>query len=448
MTEPLQPGFLLSELAAWREAPRWWIALSGGVDSCVLLQLLAELRRQHELPPLTAIHVNHGLQAEAASWAQHCEDLCLASGVPLELRQASVNDTGEGPEAAARQVRYQVFESLLGEGELLLQAHHLDDQVETFFLRLMRGAGARGLAGMPASRPLGAGWLARPLLAVPRAGIEAFAADRDLHWVDDPSNTDTAMDRNFLRHRVLPQLAERWPGYRDSVRRSMEALAAAERELEATDLERLAQSRGQAFGEPTLDLARLAPASELNLARDLRRWLRTEDRPAPPQARLLEFARQLREGRGDSQPALDLGDFSLRRYRDRVYLVPLKPDAPPESIELAPDSAVSIAGWGEIALKPCAGPGLRLPAAGAWTLRWRVGGERCRPLGRSGSQSLKKLLQEAAVPPWCREQLPLLYAGDELAAVADLWICEGHAAGPGETAYQLVWRTGPAAALD
>ena len=444
----LQPDYLKPALTPWLDAPRWWLGLSGGLDSSTLLALLLALRDADDLPPLAAVHVNHQLHPHAGRWADHCAALCRASGLPLVVREVEVEDTGAGPEAAARAARYGVFETLLEPGEVLLLAHHLDDQVETFFLRLMRGAGTRGLAGMPASRPLGEGHLVRPLIQVSRAELEAYAGAHELRWVEDSSNRDTALDRNFLRQRLLPVLEQRWPGYRSSVARSMDALASAEDQLAGQDLARLAESRGESLGEAFLDLATLAPGSAAELSRYLRRWLESLGQVAPTQSRLLEFARQLLEGQEHSQPALEAGGYALRRYRDRVHLVPEVAGELVTGQWIAPGSPVAVPGLGSFAMEPATKAGLRLPADGGWELRFRSGGERCRPLGRERSQSLKKLLQEYQVPPWLRERLPLLYAGDELAAVADLFVCTGQESGPGQEGWRLHWDRLPEAPLD
>lgn len=439
----LQAEQLLPRLDAWRGAARWWVGLSGGLDSTVLLTLLAELRETHTIPPLGAIHVNHQLHPDAVRWAEHCAGLCERLDVEFLCRTVEVIATGEGPEASARAARYGVFESLLAADELLMLAHHLDDQVETFFLRLMRGAGARGLAGMPDSRALGAAALARPLLDVPRSALEAFARGRGLEWMEDSSNRDLTLDRNFLRQRLLPLLEERWSGYRDSVARSMEALAAAERALGDFDGDRIERALGQEFGEPLLRLDTLAPESAGELARLLRRWLDTEGAQAPAQARLLEFSRQLLEAREDSLPRLEFGDCCLRYYRGCVFLGAEQFPAPSRALWLEPGQTVSLPGLGRLEIVT-ADEGLRLPGSGGWALRFRQGGERCRPLGRGRSQSLKKLLQDYRVPPWIREHLPLLYDGAELAGVADLWVCDGHQAAPSEPAFRLHWTRNPA----
>lgn len=430
---------LLTVLEPWLDAPHWWLGLSGGLDSCLLLQLLLDARELTTLPPLTAIHINHQLSTDSAAWQEHCRQLCDTHGIAFVARQVTVTVAGDGPESAARNARYAVFEEVVGAGELLLLAHHLDDQLETFFLRLMRGAGPRGLAGMPRHRSLGRGQLCRPLLDFDRATLESCARRRELSWVEDESNVDLSLDRNFLRHEVLPQVAQRWPGYRGSVAQSMTALAAAEIGLAGLEAATLAEATTHRRGEAVLCWSVLAALSQGELTRLLRRWLETEGFTAPGREQLSEFARQLLSAQPDSQPRLSGSGFSLCRYRDDIYLCIEAVQAPVGvDLSLAPGQPRQVPGLGEFEMRAVATDGVRLPAAGCWQLRLREGGERCRPAGRAHSQSLKKLLQESAIPPWQRNKLPLLYAEGEIVAVADLWICEGWQAEAG-SGFALHW---------
>jgi tRNA(Ile)-lysidine synthase len=437
----LRPASLLETLPGrqhWQGAVRWWVGLSGGLDSTVLLHLLVSLREQYELPPLVALHIDHQLSSQSPEWAAHCTRVCRQLDVELITRQVHVKDGGSGPEAAARAARYAVFEKLLAADELLLLAHHHDDQVETFFLRLLRGAGTLGLGGMPQRRSLGLAQLLRPLLAWRRSDLEAYARQQCLDWVEDDSNLDESLDRNYLRHSVLPVLEQRWPAYRRSVEQAMFAVSAAETELTQALRPQLMAARSEYFGEPVLDLAPFADIGEESLCRLLRLWIGDLGRPSPGRHQLQELVRQLETADPDTSPRLEMGDYCLQRYRGRLHMVHLLvvPAAMPDC-ELRPDQCLNIPGLGRVAVRHSDESGMRLPAQGYWRLGFRVGGERCRPAGRDHSQSLKKLLQEYGVPPWQRQSVPLLYDGEELAAVGDLWICEGHQANPGIAAYQL-----------
>lgn len=402
------------------EAPRWYVALSGGLDSTVLLNLVADWCRAHpQAPPLAAIHVEHGLAAAADDWAAHCAASCAALEVPC-IRRPVVVPAGASLEARARSARYARFQEVLGAGEVLFLAHHLDDQVETFMLRLMRGAGLEGLAAMPARRPLGAGTLVRPLLAYPRDALEACARARGLTYVEDPSNTDTRFDRNFLRSQVLPLLAQRWPGYRATIARAGEHLGAA--------AVRLRESAGplptctSVLGDPGLELAPLLAGGEESAATLLRAALALWGCRAPDRAALMEFLRQLQESGEESSPELRMADCTLRRFQGGVFRVP-GDVAPTQAFEITPGEVREVPGVGRLALVPTAGEGIALAPGEALAVRFRGGGEHCRVRGRA-SAPLKKLLQEWRIPPWWRARLPLLYSGGELVGVADIALCE------------------------
>jgi len=449
---PLDPADLDGVLHPLLDASRWYVGFSGGLDSTVLLDLLVRWRAVHaDAPALTALHVNHGLHPLAGSWQAHCERLASGLGVPLIALQAAVDAGSRGLEAAAREARYRLFETQLGPGSVLLLAHHLDDQVETFFLRLLRGAGPAGLAAMPPERPLGAARLARPLLQVPRARLEAYARASGLAWVEDPSNRDTGLDRNFLRTAVLPLLADRWPGYRATVARAGAHLAGVAAMLEQQHpAPEVVLSR---MGDPGVPLAALLSADLESAALRLRHWLQARGLPAPDRAALAEFLHQLRSAREGAAPRLACRAFTLQRYRDAVYLLPAPASPPPaDALALAPGATLAVPGVGDIGLVPATGEGFLLPVGEGIQLRWRQGGERCRPVSRAGSGSLKQLLQEAGVPPWWRDRVPLFFAGGELLAVGDLWLCASTRwrarPGPGEELYRPHWARGPALARD
>lgn len=454
MTSPTLTCFDLTDaLQPHLGAARWWLAFSGGLDSTVLLHLLQDFcRRRPDSPPLHAVHINHGLHSQASHWAAHCEAVCAALEVPLILRRVKVaGASGLGLEAAARDGRYTAFEQLLQPGDCLLMAHHLDDQVETFFLRLLRGAGLQGLAAMPAQRTLGSGLLLRPLLGCSREQLQRYAHEQALHWIDDPSNEDTGLDRNYLREQVLPLLARRWPGYRTTVSRAATHLAGA-RELAAAALPAVVSSSNE-WGDSCIAVTSLSSLPDHQAAEQLRAWLRSEGcHDLPDRNSLVEFLRQLRTAAIDSHPRLHSGKLVLQRYRGRVFRLPAPAEwSAPARLPIRVGQAVSIAGVGVVSLQPAAG-GIALAAGDALELRWRTGGEQLRSASGEAGQSLKHLLQEQAVPPWWRARLPLLFRGDQLLAVADLWQTEqAQAAGAGSTSsdrWQLHWKRNSAAASD
>ena len=409
---------LQSVLSPYQNRKRWVVALSGGLDSTVLLHALAKLERR---PELCALHIHHGLQAEADQWQRHCAALCGELGVAFASRNVSVT-TGSGPESAARDARYQAFSEFLGQGDVLLQAHHQDDQVETVFLRLLRGTGLDGMQGIPAYRTLGEAELLRPLLSLPRAALELYAREQKLQWVEDPSNADSRFDRNYLRQQVLPLIEARWPGYRETVARFSRhaSEAAADRKPVADGL---IESPDSMY--PIVALDALKALAEPDRKALLREWL-TACKLQPGEAQLAAIQRDLVFSSGDAEPLIELQGYQLRRYQQRLYITRLAPCDPDFQQHWDFKEPLHIPGAGRLRAEAC-DPGMGLQAESV-VVRLRQGGERCRPRGRKHSQSLKKLLQEHHIAPWRRDRLPLLYVGDQLAAVADLWVCEGFAA--------------------
>lgn len=267
---------LRQAMQPWRTAPAWRIAFSGGLDSSVLLHLLADWARHEDLPPLSAIHVHHGLQPAADAWPEYCAQFCARLDIPLEVVRVQVAP-GASLEQAARRVRYAAFAERLGSGEVLLGAQHRDDQAETLLLRLLRGAGVRGLAAMPASRPLGQGSLVRPLIDCSRAELQAYAQSHGLAWVEDPSNADERFSRNFLRRQVMPLLAERWPQMTASLARSASHLSEAQQLLDELAEMDLLAARGVCalpwLPLPSLDLSAVTALSDARQRNLLRHWL-------------------------------------------------------------------------------------------------------------------------------------------------------------------------------
>jgi tRNA(Ile)-lysidine synthase len=423
-----------------REATGLLVAFSGGLDSTVLLHSAAQLRSQ--LPwPLRAIHVNHQIHADAACWAEHCEAVAAGLGVPFACATVHLaNIRSHGIEAAAREARYAALRSHLRAGEVLLTAHHADDQAETLLLALVRGTGVRGLAGMPALQRFGTGWHARPLLDVRRAALEAWAREQSLRWIEDPSNESVRFARNFLRSELVPRLQARWPRAVEHLGETAATLGEAAElldELAALDCSRYAV-------DGCLDVQALATLSAPRARNLLRWWLRAHGARPPSRAHLAALCVTVERAAPDRVPYVDVDGLRIYRYRDLLYAVPhgrlTKPQ--PQRWNWHEPLDVEV---GRLRALPTHGAGLaraRLPEF--LEVRFRIGGERLQPARGAPRRTLKNLLQEADVLPWWRERLPLLYSGERLCAVADLWVDASMRAAPDEAGVNIVWDNRPA----
>jgi tRNA(Ile)-lysidine synthase len=439
------PDTLKPALSACPGTPHYWVAYSGGVDSHVLLHALAALR---PLPGarLGGVHVNHGLQADAGHWQVHCRSVCRDLGIPcVDLKVDARAAAGESPEAAARQARYRALQAWLPAGHCLLTAQHLDDQVETLLLQLLRGSGVRGLAAMPSLAAFGEGHLLRPLLDSSRASLLAYARQHGLQWVEDPSNTDTGLDRNYLRHRILPVLRERWPATSETLARSAGHCAEAAgllADLAAQDIATLSQAAPDTLS--AAGLRQLPPARRRNA---LRHWLAERTGMAPSAAVLSRVNADILGSRADAQPCVRFGRHEVRRYREQLHLLAQQAEPPSgQVLQWALDRALALPdAGGVLSASEATGSGIRRSAVGEIVqVAFRRGGERCRPAGRRHHHALKKLLQEEGVPPWERRRLPLIYIGDRLAAVAGLWVCEPFGAALDEAGLVIHWQREPA----
>ena len=428
------------------DAGRVVVGFSGGLDSTLLLHLLAGLRDTGRLnAPLLALHVNHGLQAEANPWQEHCRRQAEHFGIPFLAQRVNVSQAGgRSPEAAAREARYAVFAGFMQPGSVLVLGHHADDQVETVLLHLLRGSGPRGLAGMPRQRELGGGRLCRPLLGVPRAHLLEHARQHELIWIEDPSNGDPRYTRNFLRSSVIPLLRQQAPGLQQGVLRSASLQAEAEQllgELAAADL--AIALAGQPNQLRAASLRQWSPARVRNLLRHWVRGLQTAFDGSDITHQALEGCiAQLLSAREDAEPLIAWGEagrrLELRRFQDRLYLVKPMPVVP---LVLDWDPALPLPLPGVLGSLRCITAGGAAPAAGTWPrlqVRFRQGGERLQVVGRP-THSLKQLLQERGVPPWLRPCVPLVWCGDSLLAAGDLFVHADWPALMPEKAARFIW---------
>jgi tRNA(Ile)-lysidine synthase len=424
----IDPVRALIRLAGARS--RVAIAFSGGLDSTVLAHAIVRARRQFS--HLRLLHVDHGLQAGSAAWARHCARQARRWRVPIEILRASIDiNTGESPEAAARDARYGLFASVLEDQEVLVTAQHQDDQAETLLLQLFRGAGVAGLAAMPPIAPFADGRIARPLLGESRAMLSRYAQQHALDWIDDPTNAQTRFARNFLRHEVLPAIRKKWPGIDSALARSARNMADAQALLDAVaraDLARVMDGDGLAV--PAL---RALPAARRRNV--LRAFIALANVEVPSSAQLREIADTVLAVRADAQPEVRWPHGAVRRRGARLILDTTSGSARAAVAERQVKSwswkvdrelIVNAAGDRLALVDDRSGPIdlARLPAR--LHLRARAGGESLRPGSRARSQSLKNLFQRARIPVDERARLPLLFAGEgpkgRLVAVGDRWI--------------------------
>jgi tRNA(Ile)-lysidine synthase len=415
------------------------VAFSGGLDSSVLLHAMARWSADRGVR-LRAVHVNHGLQAGSAAWAEACRMACAAAGIPLRVISLALDaPRGASLEAAAREARYAALAADLRADERLLTAHHRDDQLETVLIQLLRGAGVAGLAAMPARARLGAGWQLRPLLDVDRADLRAYADSERLAWHEDPMNEALRFDRGWLRARVLPAIRERWPSAAATVSRSASHLAEASRLLD--DL--AAADAASLLDEGRVALAALGRLSRERQVNVLRWWLRNEGLRPPASAQLGAVLPDFFAARPDGAPSLVWPEGEIRRYRGRLYAGRPLP-AQPREITRSGESKFELGpGLGSLELLATRDGGLRSALPSEIELRFRAGGESLKPHPGRPRKRLKDLCQEAGVVPWMRERLPLVFVRGRLVAVGDLWVDVGYAAPPGQPALKPVWAGRP-----
>ena len=417
-------------------ANRYWVGYSGGMDSHVLLDICVTWWQQGLIPKPQPVFIHHHLSPNADAWAQHCEVISKTYGLTCRIIHVDATPCAdESPEEAARRARYTAFADLLARDELLLIAHHQRDQAETFLLQLLRGAGVKGLAAMPFQRALGQGLLARPLLNCSYEDIVTYAKQRQLQWIEDESNTNLALQRNLIRHTFLPLIEKHFASAPAVISRSAQHCATADQLL--TELAEIDYQQIKDGCEHTLSISKLATLSLIRRDNVLRYWL-YQHHIIPSSTQLAEF-QQLLFAKADANPQIKWPGVIIRRYRDILTLLPCQTiPAILKDIVLwdIAEQANLLLPYNLGVLQVTKTIGLGLSAAKlagcSITIRFRQGGERCQPAGRIGSHPLKKCFQEAGVPPWQRNTIPLLYVNDTLTAVIGYWICEGFAAGLGE----------------
>jgi len=445
-THPLSlqlSAFLVKNLQAGDSKPTLLLALSGGLDSIVLLHLLAEVRAS--LPfELHAMHVHHGLSANADAWAEFCSAQCQQLGVPLQIVHVNVaqnpdyKNSEQGIEAEARRLRYNaLFTSAVEEKApgFVVTAHHQDDQAETLLLQLFRGAGVKGLSSMAAVDTTRR--LLRPLLNVSRQALHEYALQHAIQWCDDESNDNTQYDRNFVRHELMPLLESRFTNVKPVLARTASHMAEASEllaALAAQDAENMLSS------DNSLCLQALSELSVARAKNVLRWWFAQNGLAMPAAEHLNEIVEQLFNSRKDADLDIKLQHLYLRKYQQRAYLCEDKTTVPFDMVWHG-EAELTLPSGGKLVFKPVLGAGLALKQ-GLTKLRItnRNGGERFKPDALRPTRTLKYLLQELNMPPWQRMYIPLVYWEDKLAYVPGVGVAYGLQAQANEPGLEIIWQ--------
>ncbi|MBC7756156.1 MAG: tRNA lysidine(34) synthetase TilS [Bdellovibrio sp.] len=438
----LLDAFTQSKLAN----PKLVVAFSGGLDSTVLLQIFSKINKT--LPfQLSAHHVHHGLSKNAGKWLDFCQQTCLCLNVPFTLSKVNINkNSGLGVEATAREARYKAL--LSTDAQFVCLAHHQDDQAETLLLQLARGAGVKGLAGMPIIN----GKLMRPLLHVPRSHLKAYAKQHQLTWIEDESNADTTFDRNFIRHEILPKLEKKYPAIKHTISRSAQHMSDANELLDELALIDAIKAGFDANKKSTvglrslnlsgLNLSALKNLSENRVNNCLRWWLAQNGLQMPSATQLQQISQQLFHAKSDANIELKVSEsLTLKRCQNRAYLVQKMPPNPPIDWLWQGEAEIVLPNQSRLTFSKIMGEGLSLRKIENASLRiqFREGGERFKPDLNRPRRSLKVILQNHEMPPWQREQLPLIFMNDTLVVIPNIGVDASLQAGNDEMGLVVNW---------
>ncbi|MCE0494399.1 tRNA lysidine(34) synthetase TilS [Vibrio salinus] len=412
------------------------LALSGGIDSRVMLQLLHEFALIHPMYPVLAVHVHHGISPNADQWAKMCQIWCHEVDIPFHLEKVRLGDCrGKSLEQMARTARYEALKHYIGSDDLLLTAQHGDDQLETFLLALKRGSGPKGLSGMAECQSFDNGVLVRPFLNCTRQQIETYANYHQLEWVNDESNDDIRYERNFIRHKITPILDSRWPHIRSSVQRSAEHCARQEQLIEYLLADELCRLMGD---KDSLEIDALTKKPEIVRSQLLRLWLSSLQVLMPSKKHLQMIWSEVALAKVDANPVLRMENKQIRRFNGRLHCLDIYTDISEWTSDLHIGCPVVLPdGLGRLTLKPVVEVG-RLNSKilnGSLRVVFNPEGVMATPEKRHGKKTLKYWFQEYGVPSWLRRRTPILMSGNEVVSVAGLFVCRAYAGDE----FELVW---------
>ncbi len=406
---------LRENLDIFEQSKTIWIAYSGGLDSQVLLHLCVQSKYTNKIK---AIHIHHGLSKNADNWVGHCKEICQNLKIPLIINYIQINEIKrKSLEELARHKRYEIFEKLLEENDILLMAHHADDQAETFLLRAFRGSGVEGLSAIPQQRTLGKGLLYRPLLNFSRMELQKYAHENNLKWVEDDSNQNEAFDRNFLRKQIIPVLKNRWKGLEKTLCRTAHIQTETAQLLLEVAKEDLIKCQGN--DKNILDIKNLLQLSEQRQANLLRYWLKDLNFEIPSRIKIQQIQEDILLSKIDRQPCVNWEGVEIRRYRQDLYAMSPLPPKISQPIEFTWNIKEKLKlPFGELKAE---NEKFGLPN-NTYQIRFRKGGETCFVYGQH--HEVKKLLQEKGVPTWLRAFIPLIYHENILVAIPNVVIAD------------------------
>ena len=407
--------------------PHLIVALSGGLDSVVLLHLLSQYQQAGHDIKLSAHNINHGLSENAESWAQFCESICeqwqvnfIASQVIIEKKSRT------SLEAVARELRYQCLKKEMAPRDIVLTGHHQDDQLETLLLALKRGAGSTGLQGIRSSQLFSEGYLLRPLLLFSRDALMDYAHHYQLKWIEDESNQNIDFDRNFIRHHISPLLKQRWPAMAQSASRSAQLCQEQQSLLDEVAEQDLALCSSHHFEQQRLSINMPCKLTEARRNNVIRYWIKSHHVQYPSSKQLSTLWQEVALAKEEKQPKLQLQSVSICRYQGHLYIVPnIDINLPPEPIQWAGEKILWLvedklgvdfsnvtSSMREHNVQCC--------------LRSHLNAQlTCQPLGRNKPRSIKKLLHEYNVPTWLRDHVVFVFVDNQLVQAVGLWNCSG-----------------------
>ena len=436
LLDVVEKGFV-SLSASHKKVKSMTVALSGGIDSVVLLHLIHQLQKTQNFT-LKASHVHHGLSKNADKWVKFCEKLCTKLSIPLDVNYVKLPQKKSlGIEGEARQLRYEKL--LQSQTDLVVLAHHEDDQAETFLLQLIRGAGVKGLSSMAHFDDTRRLW--RPLLNASRIDIESYAKKHKLKWIEDESNQNIDFDRNFIRSKVLPILKNRFNHIIKVISRSSSHLAEAQHLLDDLAKMDLKSNLKSINYKNKLQVKTLDKLSSARAKNALRFWLEINDQTMPSKDLLDELLRQVLTAKKDATIKIQLSkEFEIGRYQDEIYVVPKKQKIQKNyEIIWTGEPEIILPNGQKLTFKKTKGRGINLKFLKnkKITIRNRKGGESFKPDSKRPTKKIKQLLQESDLPPWERDSLPLVFIGDELASIPNFGVDIKYQGKPQETGLMI-----------